>query len=376
MAASSFDLERETAAEGTVLRLRGRCHLDAGSELWTRLQRELRGGVGTKLALDLSAVESLDGACAALLQGLVGEARGKGGELQLRGGSEEVQKMLRLYSCEKDEGCAQPGTRRHGTLDQIGRATISILESLRDVFAFVGELSVSLLRAGRERGSVNLRDVPHLMERAGADGVPIVLLINFLVGLIIGLQAAYQLERFGANIFVADLVGLSMVRELAPLMAAIVVAGRSGAAYAAELGTMKVNQEIDALQTLGIDPYRFLVFPRLIATAAVVPLLTIASMLVGILGGLIVAVQVLGLSTTAYFIQLQGAVGLLDVMGGLFKSVVFALTITLISCQRGLATRGGAAGVGNATTSAVVVILFFLVVLDAIFTMLFQLFGI
>ncbi len=374
MSTPSFNLERETRAEGTVLRLSGRCTLEGAAELWDRLQAELRGAQSP--SLDLSAVLSLDGACAALLQGLVGEARAKGHELELVGGSPDVRKMLRLYSCDADSECMLPEKKALGAFDQIGRATVEILESLRDVFVFVGDLAVSALRAGRERGSVNLRDVPPLMERAGADGVPIVLLINFLVGLIIGLQAAYQLQRFGANIFIADLVGLSMVRELAPLMTAIVVAGRSGAAFAAELGTMRVNQEIDALRTLGIDPYRFLVFPRLIATAAVVPLLTIASMVVGILGGLIIAVQNLGLSTTAYFIQLESAMGLLDVVGGLFKSVVFAVTITLISCQRGLATRGGAAGVGNATTSAVVVILFFIVVLDAVFTMVFNLFGI
>ena len=318
----------------------------------------------------------MDGASAALLQGIVAEQRAARGDLRLVGASSEVERMLKLYACGTDGPCAISEPQKPGALDQIGRATIGMLTSMRDVLAFVGDLTVSARRAWSERGSVNLRDVPHLMERAGADGVPIVLLINFLVGLIIGLQAAYQLERFGANIFVANLVGLSMVRELAPLMTAIVVAGRSGAAYAAELGTMRVNQEIDALRTLGIDPYRFLVFPRMLATSAVVPLLTIASMIVGVLGGLIIAVQRLGLTTTAYFNQLQGAVGLVDVTGGLVKSVVFAITITLISCQRGLSTRGGAAGVGSSTTSAVVVILFFLVVLDAIFTMGFNLFGI
>jgi phospholipid/cholesterol/gamma-HCH transport system permease protein len=371
---SPFQLERELTSDGARLLLRGRCELTDGADLWQRLRLELRAGDVREL--HLGGVESMDGACAALVQGAVAEQRIAGHVLRLVEASGEVGRMLKLYACDEGGPCAAPTPRRPGTFDQIGRATLGIFTSMRDVLAFVGDLTVSARRALRERGSVNLREVPHLMERAGADGVPIVLLINFLVGLIIGLQAAYQLERFGANVFVANLVGLSMVRELAPLMTAIVVAGRSGAAYAAELGTMRVNQEIDALRTLGIDPYRFLVFPRMIATSAVVPLLTIASMLVGVLGGLIIAVQNLGLTTTAYFNQLQGAVGLVDVTGGLFKSVVFAITITLISCQRGLSTRGGAAGVGNSTTSAVVVILFFLVVLDAVFTMVFNMFGI
>ena len=370
----SFQLEREATREGARLFLRGRCELADAERLWQGLRRALAETAVHEL--DLSGVESMDGACAALVQGAVSERRAAGGELRLIEASSDVARMLGLYACAEGAPCAAAAPSRPGAFDQIRRAIVGILTSMRDVLAFVGDLTVSARRAVRERGSVDLRAVPHLMERAGADGVPIVLLINFLVGLIIGLQAAYQLERFGANIFVANLVGLSMVRELAPLMTAIVVAGRSGAAYAAELGTMRVNQEIDALRTLGIDPYRFLVFPRMIATSAVVPLLTIASMLVGVLGGLIIAVQNLGLTTTAYFNQLQGAVGLVDVAGGLVKSVVFAITITLISCQRGLSTRGGAAGVGNSTTSAVVVILFFLVVLDAIFTMGFNLFGI
>ncbi|MCL4148716.1 UNVERIFIED_CONTAM: hypothetical protein GTU68_004370 [Idotea baltica] len=214
------------------------------------------------------------------------------------------------------------------------------------------------------------------MERAGADGIPIILLINFLVGLIIALQSAFQLERFGANLFLADLVGLSMVREMAPLMTAIVVAGRSGAAYAAELGSMKVSQEVDALWTLGFDPQRFLVLPRLIALALVVPILTTLSMVVGIFGGLIIGVQYLGLTTLAFMVQLGNAVGFSDLAGGLLKSSVFAVAIGLIACQRGLATRGGAVEVGNSTTSSVVATLFSLVILDTIFTLGFQLFGI
>ncbi|MEM7518733.1 MAG: ABC transporter permease, partial [Planctomycetota bacterium] len=176
-------------------------------------------------------------------------------------------------------------------------------------------------------------------------------------------------------VFVANLVGLSLTRELAPLMTAIIVAGRSGAAYAAELGTMKVSDEIDALRTLGLDPQRFLVFPRVLALTVVVPILTLLADIVGILGGWFVAVTMLDLTSIAYVTQLRGALDVGDVMSGLIKSGVFAATITLISCQRGLETRGGAAGVGNSTTSAVVSILFALVLLDAGFTFLFELIG-
>jgi phospholipid/cholesterol/gamma-HCH transport system permease protein len=368
-------IERRVGAEGRALvQLSGRCDLGQAQRLWSELQAEL--GRAEPFDLDLSGLEELDGAGAALLQAVRAQAARAGAAIELTGVAVEQARMLALNDCERGQPCAAAEPRRLGFLDEIGRAASGISLSLLDVFAFVGDLTHSMRRTLRDTRSVNWRALPGLMEGAGADGVPIVLLINFLVGLIIGLQAAFQLERFGANIFIADLVGLSMVREMAPLMTAIVVAGRSGAAYAAELGTMRVNQEVDALRTLGFDPQRFLVLPRLVALAIVVPMLTALSMVVGIFGGQIVAVQRLGLTTLAYFVELQKALSFADVAGGLFKSFVFALTIVLISCQRGLATRGGAAGVGRSTTSAVVVTLFFLVVLDALFTFFFNVFGI
>jgi len=199
--------------------------------------------------------------------------------------------------------------------------------------------------------------------------------INFLVGLVTAFQAAIQLRQFGANIFVADLVGLSMTRELAPLMTAIIVAGRSGAAFSAELGTMRVSEEVDALRTLGFDPYQFLVFPRVLTLVVALPLLTILADAVGIAGGLLVAMLGLDITPNAYLIQTQKAVELWDVFSGCLKAAVFGLNIALIACQRGLSARGGADGVGRATTSAVVTSLFAIVVLDAIFTVLFHAFG-
>jgi len=188
-------------------------------------------------------------------------------------------------------------------------------------------------------------------------------------------QAAVQLKQFGANIFVADLVGLSVTRELGPLMTAIIVAGRSGAAFSAEIGTMRVSEEIDALRTLGLDPYGFLVFPRVVALVLVLPLLTILADIVAILGGLLVAMLGLEITAHAYLAETQKAVQLWDVSSGCLKTVFFGTGIALVACQRGLAARGGADGVGRATTSAVVTSLFAIVVLDAIFTVLFNAFG-
>jgi phospholipid/cholesterol/gamma-HCH transport system permease protein len=214
------------------------------------------------------------------------------------------------------------------------------------------------------------------MERSGADALPIVALITFLTGLVTAFQAAIQLHRVGADLFVADAVALSMTRELGPLMTAIVAAGRSGAAFAAELGTMRVSEEVDALHTIGLDPQRYLVLPRMLALVAMLPLLTLLADAIGIFGGLVVGVLSLDLVPIAYLEETRKALVPWDVSSGLLKSVAFALAIGWVGCQRGLATRGGAEGVGRATTSAVVSALFALIAIDAIFTVVFHVFDV
>ena len=214
-----------------------------------------------------------------------------------------------------------------------------------------------------------------LMERTGANALPIVALINFLVGLVMAFQSAGQLKRFGASMFLADLIGISMTRELGPLMTAIVVCGRSGAAFAAELGSMKVNEEIDALRTMGFGPTRFLVFPRVIALMLVMPMLVLVADLVGTAGGMLVASASLDITASAYLHEIQRSVKLWDVTSGLMKSVLFGLAIALVSCQQGLATSGGAEGVGRRTTSAVVTTLFALILIDAAYVLFFRAFD-
>jgi len=202
----------------------------------------------------------------------------------------------------------------------------------------------------------------------GVNALPIVGLIALLMGLIMGFQAAYQLQQFGASIFVADLVGLAMLRELASLMTGIVIAGRSGSAIAAELGTMRVNEEIDALEVMSISPLRFLVAPRVFAIVLTQPALTLMAMLIGIFGGAMIALFYLQLSPAAYFSQLLQVVGALDMGQGLLKSIVFALLIVMISTYTGLHGKRGAASVGKSTTSAVVSSIFAIIVFDSIIT--------
>ncbi len=357
---------------GAELRLGGRLTLAAGAAAWDQLRNRCASTASEVRRIDLSALELVDGAGAAELLSLRARRSMAGRPLELVGASEETGQLLDLYGCPNDHTCLKEAPPSPTALEEVGKATVGLLENARDVLDEVGALVSATARAIRRPRSVNWREIPQLMERAGADGVPIIALINFLVGLIIALQAADQLKRYGANVFLADLVGLTMTRELAALMTAIIVAGRSGAAYAAELGTMRVNEEIDALRSLGLDAQRFLVMPRVIALAAVAPLLTLLGMVLGCLGGLVVAMTSLELTPAIYWGELQRAINLLDITEGLTKSVLFAITIVFISCQRGLGTRGGAAGVGRSTTSAVVAILFSLIVLDAIASTLFN----
>jgi phospholipid/cholesterol/gamma-HCH transport system permease protein len=372
--AEDYHVERVEGGDGkAVLRFTGELRFRQCFRSWDEVQT-LAHMPAARVDLDLAGLHHLDGAATALLLELRDELTRTGTSSDILGARGSVLAMLELYGTHAPRPSVRPPPKPIGVLDQIGREAMALLSENKGL-DFVGDLAIAGLQALRRPRMVNWRDVPLLMERAGADGLPIVLMINFLVGLVTAFQAAIQLKQFGANIFVADLVGISITRELAPLMTAIIAAGRSGAAFSAELGTMRVSEEIDALRTLGLDPFHFLVFPRVLALALVLPMLTIFADLVGIAGGLLVAMLSLDLTAHAYLIETQKAVGLWDVSSGCIKSVAFGISVAFISCQRGLSTQGGAEGVGRATTSAVVTSLFAIVVADAMFTVLFNAYG-
>jgi phospholipid/cholesterol/gamma-HCH transport system permease protein len=344
--------------------------------IWRDLHVATRGASG-RLLLDLSRVASVDGAIMALLVALREELDHRRVTMELLGANERVASIVALYAADGGErahaGAGAEATKGPGGLvARVGRAALVVTDGARAAVGFVGSMALAGLALVRHPRRGNWREIAPLCERAGADAVPIVLLINFLVGFVMAFQAARQLKMFGANLYVADLVGISLTRELAPLMTAIIVCGRSGAAFAAELGSMKVNQELDALRTLGLLPFGWLVLPRVIALVLVVPLLTILADFVGVAGGLVVATTNLELSTRGYLIETLKTVHGWDVVTGLMKSVVFALAIALIACQQGFSASGGAEGVGKRSTSTVVTSLFAIVVVDALFTMLFR----
>ena len=342
---------------------------DAG-RIWAQLTKTLESAKGS-LTFDLSGAESIDGGVMSLLVQSRSELAERGVKAEFVGAPERVEALINLYGGH-DKPVRRKKKKPEGMVSQVGRVMYGVGAELKSVVGFLGFLVHAAWLTIRQPRTANIHDVPALVERSGADAVPIVSLLNFLLGFVMGYQAARQLQTYGANLYVADLVGISVVRELAPLMTAIIVAGRSGAGFTAELATMKVSEEIDALRTMGFGPVRYLVMPRAIAMMITVPILTLIGDVVGVLGGLVVAWTSLGISPRGYVTEIMTAVHPGDVIGGLVKSVAFSVAIVLIACQQGFATSGGAEGVGRRTTSTVVTCLFAIVAIDTFFTMLYR----
>lgn len=246
----------------------------------------------------------------------------------------------------------------------------------KEIVSFVGECTLGFMSAVKKPFRFRWMDCLVEMQQCWASSLPIVSLVSFLVGVILAFQAAVQLRQFGAAIFVADLVGLAVVREMGPMMAAVIVAGGTGAGFAAQLGNMKVDEEIDALETLGISSVDFLALPRLLAVAVMMPILALYANVLGILGGMFVSATMLDIPAAAYWIETQNRVGLSDVTSGLIKSLFFGLAVGLAGCLRGMKCDRSAAGVGTATSSAVVTGIMLIVLADALFALIFNVLGI
>jgi phospholipid/cholesterol/gamma-HCH transport system permease protein len=288
-------------------------------------------------------------------------------------------KVSEIISTFKINSLGEPVTfvkkRPPGIFVRLGEATIKSASDLKYMISFIGSVCISFFYMLIHPKSLRTDDTLAYMQKTGVDALPIVGLISFLLGLIMAFMSSIQLRQFGANILVASLVGLATVRELGPIMTAIIVAGRSGSAFAAEIGTMKISEEVDALLTMGFDPTRFLAIPKIIATVIVVPLLTLFSNIFAITGGLIVGVSMLDLTANAYIAQTLKTLTLFDLLWGLLKSGVFAFLISWTGCLRGFRVSGGAASVGQATTSAVVTSIFLIILSDAIFAVILQYWG-
>jgi len=288
-------------------------------------------------------------------------------------GAKRLMELATAVPNEKDAGSA--GENRT-LFSLVGAETMDLLTSAKEMIAFIGEAFLAFIKFLSGKARYRRSDLFMTIQGCGAKALPIVSLISLLVGLILAFVGAIQLKMFGAQIYIANLVGIAMVRVMGAVMTGIIMAGRTGAAFAAQIGTMEVNEEIDALKTLGISPMEFLVLPRMLALVLMMPLLCIYSDLMGILGGGIVAIGMLDLNMSQYYIQTKEAISLNDLWIGLFHSAVFGVLVALAGCLRGIQCGRSAADVGNAATSAVVTGIVSIIVATAIITVLCNVLGI
>jgi phospholipid/cholesterol/gamma-HCH transport system permease protein len=364
----------ETKDGRLTLHLKGQISVSNSAHMMKILENALTPQPGGSVAVDLSEVTHLDDYGVLVLAEIKLRVLKEKADFRLQNISDKINKTLSMYDFDTlgkaDRIAGSP--KRSSLFTRLGEATIRQASEVKYMVSFLGSVCFALLHVCLHPRSLRRDDMYTCMQKTGVDALPIVGLISFLMGLIMAFMSSVQLQQFGANIYVASLVSLAMTRELGPIMTAIIVAGRSGSAFAAEIGTMKISEEVDALFTMGFDPTRFLVTPKIIASVIVVPLLTIFSDLFAIMGGLVVGVFTLDLTANAYITQTLKTLDLFDVLLGFFKSAVFALLISWIGCLRGFRVRGGAASVGEATTSAVVSGIFLIVFFNSIFSVILR----
>jgi phospholipid/cholesterol/gamma-HCH transport system permease protein len=287
-----------------------------------------------------------------------------------------VRRLLELAEAVPEKKGARKEEARSPFFERVGNSAVGVGLSLTEMLRFLGEMTVTFFCLFRMKARFRTVDLLLLIQQAGAQALPIVTLISFLVGVILAFVGAVQLKQFGAQIYVADLVGIAMIREMGAMMTGIIMAGRTGAAFAAQLGTMKVTQELDAFTTMGFSPLEFLVLPRVLALILMMPLLCLYSDFVGVLGGATVGLGMLDLSWTVYMRQTANAITLTDVFGGVFKSSVYGILIALSGCLRGMQCGNSSSAVGDAATSAVVTGIVAIVVACGTFAVVFYVLGI
>ncbi len=326
-----------------------------------------------QIAFDTNALGAWDTVLLAFLKDVSGYCTEHQVEVEQSGLPDGAKGMLSLASAVPERGrIEEDAAARQSVLEEIGRDTVAFLEAAGTVFVFFGQVFLAMGRFLIGKARVRRADLFFNMQEAGVRGVPIISLITFLVGIILAYVSAAQLAAFGAKIFVAHLVGVAMAREMAPMMTAIIVAGRTGAAYAAQLGTMTVNEEIDALRTLGLSPMETLVLPRVLALTLMMPFLVIYANLMGNAGGAFIAIFQFDIGVKEYFSALQNVITLQDYAEGLVKSVVYAVLVAISGCLKGMHSGRSAGDVGTSTTSAVVMSLVLIVTASAILTALFD----
>jgi phospholipid/cholesterol/gamma-HCH transport system permease protein len=363
-----FELKPEGA--GSVLALSGRLDAPATTRLWRDLDSQFHKSPVSTLVVDAAGVEYCDGAGLSLFHFLsMGGMLPAGAKVTIRGLRPEFEDLFKKFTAEDFEKNKPPPPQHHSIPAEVGRGTVALFDGITQEIAFIGDVTSALTANLPRPKAMRWGEVWRIFDQAGINALPIISLISILIGLIIAFEAAAPFAMFGAQIFIANMLGIIMARELAGLMTAIILAGRSGSAFAAELGTMKVNEELNALETMGLNPVRFLVAQRVLAGIMLTPLLTVYSIFVSILGGVLV-MMAMGFSLITIYNQMAMTLRWTDIAIGVGKGVIFGAIVAGIGCLRGLQTKQGPSAVGESTTRSVVTGILLIILADAVVAIL------
>lgn len=369
----SYTISRPADVADEPINISGSIEIDQIAALFDDLMAAVVSCDATDISCDVSGITSSSSAGAAILIAVQAACGERGLNLTFTGASTQLVGLLALVDKNDPhitEELVHPP--EPGIILRTGQWGYDFAKDVYDMVSFLGDVARGLWGAVRHPRRIRWMDVWHYFEQSGVNAVPIVVMIHFLLGVTLAYLGASQLTQFGANQYVADLVGIAMVKELGPLMVAILIAGRSGASFAAEIGTMKVSEEVDAMIVLGFDTQRFLVIPKIIATFLAMPGLLLIGIVVALTGSALVSVSALDVTLTAYAQQTYKALTLTMFAEGMTKALVFAVIVAAVGCMRGFETRGGAQSVGRSTTSAVVSGIFLIIVANAVFTFIWS----
>lgn len=364
--------------DGTLLiKLAGRWTMQDGLPPISQAEAQLESQPPIRrVAFDCREIANWDSGLLTFLVKLINISNAKQIDMDRADLPEGVQKLISLAFAVPERKGARKEAYKEPFLEQVGKGTIGLTAGAGEMVRFIGEATLSLLRFITGRARYRKSDLFVIMQECGAQALPIVSLISFLVGLILAFIGAMQLRQFGAEIYIANLVAIGMARAMGAMMTAIIMAGRTGAAFAAQLGTMTVNEEIDALSTMGIQPMDFLVLPRMLALIVMMPLLTLYSDLMGMLGGAFIAGALFDIGLFEYYNQTRSSVDLGDFAVGLINGSVYGVIVALSGCLRGMQSGRSASAVGAAATSAVVTAIVFIIVATAILTVIYDVLGV
>jgi phospholipid/cholesterol/gamma-HCH transport system permease protein len=357
----------------------GRWTLDAADAATATLDGVRLAGSGGAVRFGLAGLEALDTVGACLLMGLADRLTAEGRKVSVLDVRPEHAALIDAVRDAGKTAVKISPSGQHPIIDTIagiGEDSIAAVKEALDLIGFLGLVTVTFARLLLHPSRLRVTSVLWHIQQTGLNALPILGLLSFLIGVVLAFQGADQLKRFGAELYVVNLLGVSVLREIGILMTAIIVAGRSGSAFTAQIGTMKVNQEVDAIGTMGLDPIELLVVPRAIALMVSLPLLAFYADIMGLFGGAVMSYATLNITFGQFILQLHTAVGIGTVMAGLIKAPVFALVIAMVGCYEGLKVSGSAESVGTLTTKSVVEGIFLVIVIDALFSVLFSVLGV